>query len=127
MKKYHVPATKSSPEIILDPDNHKLEFRGESYPEHCARFYGPVFDWLDQFLATTNAPIQVNMEILYFNSSSSKAFMDLFDTLDAAALSGKSITVNWLYHEENEMAQECGEEFQEDVMHLDFKLKAIDS
>jgi len=30
--------------------------------------------------------------------------------------------VNWRYHEENESAMECGEEFMEDVERIDFNL-----
>lgn len=127
MHPYYIPATKSSPEINFDPNADKLEIRGESYPENCSQFYTPVFEWLEQYLNNTNAPIHLDMEIQYFNSSSSKALMDLFDMLDEAAGKGKSVFVNWHYHEDNETAQECGEEFQEDVLHLDFKLTSFNA
>lgn len=123
MTKYSVPATSSSPAINFDPETLSFEIRGESYPENCWAFYSPMFKWLDNFFGWINGDqIQINMEILYFNSSSSKTFMDLFDMLDAQAAKGKNILVNWRYHEENESAMECGEEFMEDVSNIRFNL-----
>jgi len=123
MTRFSVQATKSSPHIDFDPETCILEIRGESYPENCSNFYSPVFDWLERFLSNArNERVELNMEILYFNSSSSKTFMDLFDMLDSEAAKGRNIVVNWRYHEENETAMECGEEFMEDVRNLRFNL-----
>lgn len=123
MNKYNVQATTSSPSINFDPDAMTFEIKGESYPENCWAFYSPVFDWLSDFFDTVNGTlVEIDMEIIYFNSSSSKTFMDLFEMLDDQAERGKKIVVNWRYHEENESAMECGEEFMEDVEGIDFNL-----
>ena len=126
MTRLTIPATASSPFIDFDPESRILTIKGESYPENCSRFYGPMFDWLRGFLGRSNGHrVELNMEILYFNSSTSKTFMDLFDLLDQEAEKGKNIVVNWYYHEENEMALECGEEFKEDVSYVFFNLVEI--
>jgi len=123
MRKYQVQATSSSPYINFDPDKMFFEIRGESYPENCWAFYSPMFDWFREFLGGINgAPVEIDMEIIYFNSSSSKTFMDFFEMLDEHASAGKNIVVNWRYHEENESAMECGEEFMEDVDTIRFNL-----
>ena len=62
------------------------------------------------------------MDIVYFNSSSSKLFFDLFDIVEEAQEEGHTITVNWLYDAENENALEAGEDFKEDFESLDFNL-----
>ncbi len=67
----------------------------------------------------------IDMEIIYFNSSSSKALMNLFDLFEEAAQSGKQIQINWRYHEENDTALECGEEFKEDLEAVEFNLVKI--
>ena len=130
MQHYTVAPTTSSPEIHFNPETNTLLIAGESYPENCSRFYQPMFAWLGEYLAhiQTLSPIpqvELTLEILYFNSSSSKTFMDLFDMLDDAAADGIAVTIRWRYHEENETALECGEEFQEDVQHLTFILDAM--
>jgi len=123
MKKYCVPATPSSPYINFDPEAMSFEIKGESYPENCWAFYRPMFDWLDEYFNRVNGrQVEIDMEILYFNSSSSKTFMDFFEMLDDHAGQGKNIVVNWRYHEENESAMECGEEFMEDVERIKFNL-----
>lgn len=133
MEKFFIAPTKSSPEISFDPQSTRFVIRGESYPENCGRFYLPMFAWLRQYFAELEAVVadgaeavfRLDFEIIYFNSSSSKTFMDLFDLLDEAAGRGVLVTVNWRYHEENETALECGEEFQEDVHHMAFRLVEV--
>ena len=63
-----------------------------------------------------------NIELIYFNSSSSKVLMDLFDTLEEASEDGKDIVLNWIYDEDNEASLEYGEEFAEDMESLSFNL-----
>jgi hypothetical protein len=62
------------------------------------------------------------MEIIYFNSSSSKLFFDLFDLLEENMDKSK-IAVNWIYDKENESALETGEEFIEDFEDLQINLQ----
>ena len=123
MNAFRVPATKSSPEIDFDPEQNIFRITGESYPENCWAFYKPMFKWLDDYFAKVKpGRMEFELEILYFNSSSSKTFMDFFDLLEEQADEGSDIVVRWRYHEENETAMECGEEFMEDVSSIDFKL-----
>jgi len=63
----------------------------------------------------------VNLEIIYFNSSSSKLFFDFFDLLDENR-KGRELIVNWIYDEENESAEEAGEDFVEDFADLHIQL-----
>ncbi len=123
-----IAASKSTPEVRFDAGANLLEIIGESYPENASKFYAPVFDWLGEYLGRVPAgtPVVVNLEIIYFNSSSSKALMNIFDLLSQAAADGRQVTVNWRYHTQNESAQECGEEFSEDVEGVVFNLVEID-
>ncbi len=120
--------TKSTPWIKLDPNNNLLELKGESYPENSANFYSPMLEWLETYLQSVeDQPIHVDMELIYFNSSSSKILMNFFDMLEDAARKGVPVTVEWKYHKDNDIALECGEEFQEDLEHVAFHLMALDS
>lgn len=125
---FTVEGTKSSPHIHFDPESGILEIRGESYPENCQRLYGPMFQWIQEYLASRQPKrVVLNMEILYFNSSTSKTFMDLFEVLDNEASAGRDVEVNWRFQAENEMAQECGEEFMQDVHTMRFNLVPVSS
>ncbi len=85
----------------------------------------PLFSHLDEYLQDLqdNEIFTVNIELKYFNSSSSKMLMNLFDKLEnEVANNGKNIIVNWIYDPENDTIEEFGEEFQEDVDSLTFNL-----
>jgi len=123
MENLNIKATKYTPEIVFDCENAELEIRGESYPENIAEFYAPVFVWVEKYLKQLDdREVTVNMELIYFNSSSSKIFLDFFELLDEAAENEKKITVNWIYDADDDDTLEFGEEFQEDFEFLTFIL-----
>lgn len=123
MENLIIEQTESTPKICFEYASGILSLQGESYPENTAEFYAPVFEWLRKFLDSSDElAVTVNMEIIYFNSSSSKALMNVFDLLEDAAAEGRKIAVNWIYAAGNESALEYGEEFKEDLNSLEFNL-----
>jgi hypothetical protein len=122
MEKLLIEATKYTPFISLDPHSGIIEIKGKSYPENTFDFYQPVMAWVANYFAGhTCDKTQVNMEIIYFNSSSSKLFFDFFDLFEEAHETN-NIEINWFYDEENESAEESGEDFKEDFDHLNFNM-----
>ena len=126
MPSLKIAATDRSPEVDFDFDNNRLRLKGESYPEDVAAFYGPVFEALDDYFSRLrDGACSFNFELIYFNSSSAKAIMSLLEKLDAAAAAGASVTVNWYYDEEDDTMKELGEEFGEDLVYAEFRLKKL--
>jgi hypothetical protein len=117
MENLTIEATKYTPSILLDAKDGVIEMRGKSYPENTFEFYKPVLAWLEEYFQTNPKKLVVRFEIIYFNSSSSKLFFDLFDILEENAQACE-IAVEWIYDAENESAQEAGEEFIEDFEDL---------
>ncbi|WP_321468313.1 DUF1987 domain-containing protein [Halarcobacter sp.] len=122
MEKLIIEETKYTPFIKLDNEKGLMELVGKSYPENTFEFYKPMLDWVEEYFEKNDKKTIVNMEIIYFNSSSSKLFFDFFDLLEEAHNNGKSIEINWIYDEENESALEAGEDFKEDFEDLNFNL-----
>ena len=123
MNNLSIEKTKFTPEVLFDSESGVLTIRGESYPENTATFYKPVFKWLkDYFNSDNNEETKVIIELYYFNSSSSKVLMNLFEELDNAGEQGKKVVVEWVYDPEDEDSLEFGEEFAEDVGHIEFQL-----
>ena len=121
MENLKLEATKYTPEINLDI-NGTVSLRGKSYPENTFEFYSPMMKWLEKYFETIPAEKTiVNMEIIYFNSSSSKLFFDFFDLLEENS-SDNTIEINWIYDSENESAEEAGKDFIEDFEDLNIKL-----
>lgn len=125
MENLSIEKTKFTPEVLLDAETGVLTVRGESYPENTAAFYKPVFKWIkDYFNNKKPDKTKVIIELYYFNSSSSKVLMNLFEELDDAGEKGVSVVVEWIYDPEDEDSLEFGEEFAEDVEHIEFILTA---
>jgi len=122
MQNLKIEVSKYTPEISLDANTGILSMMGKSYPENTFDFYKPVMEWMEEYFSgNAKDKTVINMEIIYFNSSSSKLFFDFFDLVEEAD-DNHSIEVNWIYDEENESAQEAGEDFQEDFESLQFNL-----
>lgn len=112
-------ATQSTPAVIATPavpetGEGLLEMRGDSYPENSFEFFSPIFNWVEAFLKSSEKPIRVELHLLYLNTSSVKAMMDIFDLLEEAFGEGKKVSVNWYYDNDNERIAELAEEFKED-------------
>lgn len=122
MQNLDVGETISTPLIHFDATTGILEIQGESYPENVSKFYAPVIDWIRAYLLDSNHDCVLKMNVPYFNSSSSKVFLILFDLLEQNVQNGKRIHVKWICAQENEMAIECGEEFKEDLTELPFDI-----
>jgi len=119
MENLQLEATKYTPEISLDV-NGTVTMIGKSYPENTFEFYKPVMEWITEYFADGNKKLTVNMEITYFNSSSSKLFFDFFDLLEEN--NNDELVINWIYDEENESALESGEDFKDDFEDLTINL-----
>jgi len=128
MENLKIEPTKYTPGIFFDFKNNVLEIIGESYPENIAEFYSPVFSWLEEYIEhLEDQEVDINMELVYFNSSSSKILLDFFDLLEEATGDGKHIVINWFYEEEDEDTLDFGVEFQEEFESLNFNMVQKDS
>jgi len=126
MSNVKIEATDRSPEINFDFGAGKLSIKGESYPEDVTAFYGPVMEQLDAHLESMESgSLEIDFELVYFNSSSAKILMGLFDNLDEAASGGSKITINWHFDVDDDTMEELGEEFAEDLEHAAFNMIKI--
>lgn len=127
MENLVIAATERSPEVNFDFAAGRLSLKGESYPEDASSVFGPIFAALERFLAEVDGKdIQFDFSLIYFNSSSAKALMNMFQLLDRAAARGVPVVVNWVYASDDETMQEFGEDFSEDLEHLTFNLVATE-
>lgn len=114
MKQLTIPGTQSTPAIEADWDSGVLSMQGDSYPENSFELFQQVIDWVDSYLMQAARPLTLELRLLYLNTSSIKAMMDIFDLLEEAHHTGKPVAVNWRYDTRNERVAELAEEFKED-------------
>jgi hypothetical protein len=126
MDPIRIEPTERSPMINFDFGANKFLIKGESYPEDVAAFYGSVLETLQSHLGSvSDGEVNFEFELIYFNSSTAKVLMGLFETLDECAGSGNTVSIVWKYEEDDDNMQELGEEFAEDLEHAEFKLEEI--
>ena len=117
-----IAKTKCSPEVLMDP-NGRCYISGESYPEDSYEFYNPIIKWIKMKIEDAgDERCEFDFEMIYFNSSSSKILMDIFDIFEDACEDGKDIVINWHYDSNNDATMEYGEEFAEDLEYVKFNL-----
>ena len=115
MNNLNLSATISTPSVEFDAAAGSLTIAGESYPENAFEFYKPLLGWVRDYLASSDVAVTANLALSYLNTSSIKSIMDLLDLLEAAHVKGRTVSLYWRYHKENDRALEMIEEFREEV------------
>lgn len=116
-------ATDRTPAVSFDFGTRRLSISGESYPEDAASFYGPLLQALEGYLADPAAEQTVlELQMVYFNSSTAKALMNIFQMLENAARRGTPVTINWRHHVDDDIMREFGEDFMQDFEYARFVL-----
>lgn len=114
MNDFSIPSSQSTPEVRSDWAAGQLFMAGDSYPENSFEMFQQVFEWIEGYLSEGGKPLSLELRLLYLNTSSVKAMMDVFDLLEAAHQDGAQVQVNWYYDPQNERVAELAEEFKED-------------
>lgn len=115
MRDLLIPATRHTPAVEFLFSAHRLSLAGESYPENTAKFYGPVMEALDAYLAEPDdAPIGLRLALAYINSGSLKMIYRLVGRLHAAAGLGRAIVVTIECEADDGAAEELAGDLQAD-------------
>ena len=88
---YFIPSVKCSTATGI------CEIKGESYLDYAAEFYERILDWITRYLGETSLEVTLNFKLGYFNTSTSKAILDMFHGLKQLMQEGHTIHVNWYY------------------------------
>lgn len=107
-------ATCNTPAVEADWIAGRVYMSGDSYPENSFEFFGPIIGAIEAYLEQSDAPLHLELRIVYMNTSSVKAMMDILDMMEAAYRQGRPLSVAWHYHVRNERVVEMVEEFKED-------------
>ncbi|MDK2126072.1 biofilm regulation phosphoprotein SiaC [Parachitinimonas caeni] len=114
MNDLSIAATQSSPAVNSNWQHGLLSMCGDSYPENSFELFDPVINWVERYLDESDAPLRLELHLLYLNTSSIKAVMDIFDLMEEAHRRSRPVSVCWYYDEDNPRAAELAAEFKED-------------
>lgn len=114
MNQLTISKTQSTPSVDGNWEAGILSMAGDSYPENSFEFFTEVIAWVERYLGTSDRPLTLELRLVYMNTSSIKAMMDIFDILADVHATGRKVGVNWYYDPRNERIAELAEEFKED-------------
>jgi SiaC family regulatory phosphoprotein len=120
-----IEGTPKTPTVSFDAAKGLVEIKGRSIPENSIEFYKPLVDWLEEYLNQPFEKTNVNIQLEYFNTSSSKCILDVFKKLEAIYKSGNDVIINWYYEEDDEDMLEAGEDYQS-IIKIPFKMIEIE-
>lgn len=103
---------KNCPGIIYYPGSNKLEMIGRSIPENPELIYRRFDNWITQHF-DKNGSLDINFQLEYINSGSSKYLYEILKRLTAFRKSGKGINMKWRYEEDDEAMLELGEHYRD--------------
>lgn len=121
MKHLFVEPTEFTPKVQFNPQEKDFWIEGISRPENSLEFYNPIIQWIKgyrkhiQKKVDKSPSITLNINMIYFNSSSAKFLIDILLEFITITKLGKGVDVNWHYEDGDDEIFESGEEIAEIV------------
>jgi hypothetical protein len=103
---------KNCPGIVYYPASNKLEMIGRSIPENPELIFRRLDNWISQHFEK-NSGLDINFQLEYINSGSSKYLYEILKRLTAMVKTGKKINMRWRYEEDDEAMLELGEHYRD--------------
>ncbi len=121
-----IEGTPKTPSVNFNATTGVLEIKGRSIPENSIEFYKPLIEWIEKYGVSPQPKTVVNIQLEYFNTSSSKCILDVFKRLEAIVNSGHDVLINWHYEEDDEDMLEAGEDYQS-IIKVPFKMIEVEA
>lgn len=116
--------TPKTPTVEFKPAEGYLLLKGRSIPENSIEFYKPLIEGLEAYNKNPQPTTKVDIQLEYFNTSSSKCVLDVLKKLEV--INGNSqVTINWFYEEDDEDMLEAGEDYQT-IINVPFKMIEVE-
>ena len=121
MESLKIEGTNLTPTVEFDSGTGILVLKGRSIPENSLEFYQPIYKWLDDYIGEPHSKTIVNVQLDYFNTSSSKCILDILKRIDRIDQGGQDVLIRWYYDESDEDMMESGEDYM-DLLDSPFEL-----
>lgn len=104
--------TRHTPKIMFNPANGELEISGTSIPENANDFFEPLLKHLQRYIQSPQHRTTVNINLAYFNTSSSRWIMHILRKLVELSKMKKKLIVNWYFDQNDADSYEAGESYE---------------
>lgn len=124
MENLKIQPTFNTPTIDFNAETGKLFLKGRSIPEDPGEFYERIFYWLEEYFSKSPKETELEFQIEYANSGSTKYLLEILKEIYRLSSEGKNVRVIWCFEEDDESIEELGELFRNSV-NLSFEMKVI--
>jgi hypothetical protein len=114
-----------TPTIEFNSGSGYLLIKGRSIPENSIEFYKSLIESLEAYNKKPQSNTKVDIQLEYFNTSSSKCILDVFKKLEAINKGKSEVVINWHYEEDDEDMLEAGEDYQA-IINIPFKMIEVE-
>ncbi len=121
MEPINIEETEKTPRITYLPEQNKIKIEGKSIPEDPREFFNPILKWFEEFSADPPDETTVEVKLEYFNTSSSKTFLQIFKKLENIVRKKKKVIIEWYYEVDDYDMKECGEDYRT-MLKVPFKM-----
>lgn len=99
MDNLQVNKTDLTPYVDFNSETRMMKMEGSCIPENSHVFFVPIIKWIDELFADSsidkNDEYELNITCEYYNSSSAKMFVYLFDKIAEIQKDGYQLKVVW--------------------------------
>jgi len=95
--------TRDTPEVNFDVFGGLLRLKGRCYPSDAKKFFEPILAWLQEYVdnpLAASTVVQIDLE--YFNTTSGKLLLNLFELLKTLHQKKYQVSVKWYEWESDE-------------------------
>lgn len=107
MEKLIIHGSRKHPSIVIDPENGMLEIKGNSIPEDAGAFYKPIVNKIEEYFYSPYPLTIVSINLNYYNSSTSKWLLTIFQILKKHNQNGHNIFVKWYYEDSDDASYDA--------------------
>ncbi len=125
MADLNLEGSPKTPTIEFNSGSGYLLIRGRSIPENSIEFYKGLIESLEAYNNAPQSNTKVDIQLEYFNTSSSKCILDVFKKLEAINSGNSEVVINWYYEEDDEDMLEAGEDYQA-IINVPFKMIEVE-
>lgn len=108
---FYLESTHKTPEITGNIEKGELRIKGKSIPEDARDFYFPFRNWVLEYIQTDNPQLDIQIELEYFNTSTSSIMLDIFKHFLKVSKE-KQVQIKWIFEEDDLDMEEAGQDYQ---------------
>ena len=110
----------NSPFIQLNAEKGVFKMEGRSIVEDPVVFYKPITEWFNGYMENPLSKTVLDVNLEYFNTSSSKCIYEIFRLLQQKSEEG-TVTIKWYFEEGDFDMEETGENYNAMLQGVNFE------